>query len=189
MARSTQHRPSVLRAAALTVLCGLLLLFGAGQALAHTRLLSSDPADGTSLTDAPEQVTLTFNEAMQSGFTTITVVGPDGATWQTADSTVDGSRVSVGLRPLGPAGRYEIGYRVVSNDGHPVTGSLSFTLIGLGPGAAAATTAPTPAADPTPSGPPATLESGDGAPVWPWIVAAVILIGAGMAAALRLGRR
>ncbi|MGH3569917.1 MAG: copper resistance CopC family protein [Pseudonocardia sp.] len=186
MARSTQHRQPVLRAAAITVLCGLILLFGAGQAVAHTRLLSSDPADGTSLAAAPEQVSLTFNEAMQSGFSTITVVGPDGATWQAGDVAVDGPRVSVGLRPLGPAGRYEIGYRVVSDDGHPVSGNLSFTLTSPGPGAAA--TAPTSVADPVPSSPPATLESGGSAPVWPWIVAAVILIGGGVAAALRLGR-
>ncbi|MGH3612372.1 MAG: copper resistance CopC family protein [Pseudonocardia sp.] len=186
MARSTRHRQAVLRAAALTVLCGLILLFGAGQAVAHTRLLSSDPADGTSLAAAPEQVSLTFNEAMQPGFSTISVVGPDGATWQAGDVTVDGPRVSIGLRPLGPAGRYEIGYRVVSNDGHPVTGNLSFTLADPGPGAA--TSAPTPAADPAPSGPPAALGSGSGAPVWPWIVAAVVLVGGGVAAALRLGR-
>lgn len=187
-ARSTRHRRPVLRAAALTVLCGLILLFGAGQAVAHTRLSSSDPADGTSLAAAPERVLLTFNEAVQSGFSTITVVGPDGATWQTGDVAVDGPTVSVGLHPLGPAGRYEIGYRVVSDDGHPVTGNLSFTLTDPGPGAAATTAAPPPAADPAPTGPPAALRSEGGAPVWPWIVAAVVLIGGGVAAALRLGR-
>ncbi|MCU1660966.1 MAG: copper resistance protein [Pseudonocardiales bacterium] len=185
----------VLRAAAVTVLCGLALLLGAGQALAHTRLQSSDPADGASLATAPQRVSLTFNESMQPGFTTLTVVGPDQAKYQTGDVAANGDTVSIGVRPLGPAGRYEIGYRVVSEDGHPVTGSVAFTLTTPGPGSIAAVASPSatgPAAAPAPSTPaaagaPATQDGG-GAPVWPWIVGAVVLVGGGVVAAMRLGR-
>jgi copper resistance protein C len=177
--------PAPLRAAALTVLCGLALLLGAGQALAHTRLLSSDPADGASMAAGPARVSLTFNEAMQAGFSTVTVIGPDGGAWHTGDVSADGNTIAADLRPLGPAGRYEIGYRVVSDDGHPVTGSVAFTLTTPGPGvpeAGPGTAAAVPVApglDPPAHG---------GAPVWPWIVGAVLLVGGGVAAALRSGR-
>ena len=181
--------PSPLRAVALTLLCGLALLLGAGQALAHTRLIGSDPADGASLATAPSHVSLTFNENMQAEFTTVTVVGPDGAMWSTGPVGVEGPTVGVDLRPLGPTGAYQVGYRVVSDDGHPVAGAIMFTLTAPGPGAEvsptpAASTAPPPAAAATAD----PAQSGGGAPVWPWIAGAVLLVGGGVFAALRLGR-
>lgn len=171
------------RLLALTLLCALALLLGTGVASAHTRLLSSDPADGTSLDTGPGRVSLEFNEAMQPGFSTITVVGPDGTQFQAGDVTAEGATVGIGVSPLGPAGRYEIGYRVISEDGHPVTGSITFTLTADGPAAAAPAAAP----PSTAAAPAAPVEEG-GAPVWPWIVGAVVLLGGGIGAALRLGR-
>lgn len=186
----------VLRGAVVTMLCGLALLLGAGPALAHTRLESSDPADGASLATAPERVSLTFNETMQPGFTTLTVVGPDQAHYETGDVTANGDTVSIAVRPLGPTGGYQIGYRVVSEDGHPVSGSVGFTLTTAGPGSAAASPATTGAAAPAPApSAPVAAESapaqpaGDGgAPIWPWIVGAVVLVVGGVVAALRLAR-
>lgn len=179
-----------LRALALALLTGLALLTAAAPALAHTRLVGSDPADGASLATAPDRVALTFNEAMQADFSTVTVVGPDGAEWQTGEVAASGDTVTVAVRPLGPAGRYEIGYRVVSDDGHPVAGSVAFTLTAPGPGAAAATPeAPPSTQAPAPAAArPAPAEDGGGAPVWPWLVGAVVLVGAGVTAALRMGR-
>jgi methionine-rich copper-binding protein CopC len=172
------------RLLALALLCGLALLLGTGVASAHTRLLSSDPADGTSLDTGPDRVSLEFNESMQPGFSTITVVGADGTQFQTGDVTADGDSVSIGVSPLGAAGRYEIGYRVISEDGHPVTGSVAFTLTTDGPAASAPVAAPPATAAAAPAAP---VEDG-GAPVWPWVVGAVLLVGGGVGAALRLGR-
>lgn len=182
------------RLLALTLLCGLALLLGSGVASAHTRLLGSDPADGTSLDAGPARISLEFNETMQAGFSTITLVGPDGTQFQSGEVTADGAVVSIGVSPLGAAGGYEIGYRVISEDGHPVTGSIAFTLTTDGPAAAAPSTpaperpAPEPsAAAPVAAAPVAPVDEG-GTPVWPWVVGAVVLVGGGVAAALRLGR-
>jgi methionine-rich copper-binding protein CopC len=174
------------RLLALALLCGLALALGTGVASAHTRLIGSDPADGASLDVGPDRVSLEFNEAMQPGFSSITVVGADGTQFQTGDVTADGGVVGIAVSPLGAAGRYEIGYRVISEDGHPVTGSLAFTLTTDGPAAAAPTTEPAPAAA-DPATPAAPAEDG-GMPVWPWVVGAVVLVGGGVGAALRLGR-
>ncbi|MBW0119024.1 copper resistance CopC family protein, partial [Pseudonocardia abyssalis] len=114
-----------LRTVALTLLCGFALLLGTGVASAHTRLIGSDPADGTTLDAGPARVSLEFNETMQADFSTITVVGPDGTQFQTGEVTADGGAVGIGVSPLGAAGVYEIGYRVISEDGHPVTGSVA----------------------------------------------------------------
>jgi copper resistance protein C len=176
-------RSGLRRAVVVAVLSVLGMLAAAGPASAHSRLLGSDPADGASLDAGPDHVTLTFNEDMPAGFDQLTVIGPDGKAWQDGEVTTSGPTVSVAVAPLGPAGRYQVGYRVVSGDGHPVSGSTSFTLTRAGPGTAPAQPAPTageaPAAESTTDG---------GSPVWPWIVGAVVLVGTGVAVALRLGR-
>jgi hypothetical protein len=180
----------LLRATALTLLCGLALLLGSGVAAAHTRLVSSDPADGSTRDTGPTTVSLVFNEAMEPGFSTVTVIGPDGRDYRTGDVRADGGTVTVDVAPLGPAGRYEIGYRVISADGHPVTGSVSFTTTTTstaGGGAAAATGGPSAAPAAAPAAVPAPAPAG-GTPVWPWVLGAVVLVGGGVAAALRLGR-
>ena len=186
------------RLGTVTLLCGFALLLGAAPAFAHTRLQSSSPSDGSSLDTAPQQVSLTFNEPMQAGFATVTVVGPDSTQYQSGEVSTKGGTVTIGVAPLGPAGKYEIGYRVISEDGHPVSGSVAFTLTAPGP-AAAARPAPTPVATPDPAAVPASpapapvpaaasTSDGNDMPVWPWIVGGVVLIGIGAVAALRLGR-
>jgi copper resistance protein C len=174
----------LLRGVAVTVLAGLALLLGAAPAMAHARLISSDPVDGASLDAGPQRVSLTFSDPMTGDFDTINVVGPDGNQYQTGEVGADGSTVSIAVAPLGPTGRYEIGYRVVSADGHPVTGSVAFTLTTPGP-ASAAPAQPPAAADPAAA---ADSEESGAAPFWPWIVGALVLVGAGVAVALRLGK-
>jgi copper resistance protein C len=188
-----------LRLLAATVAACVALLVGAAPAFAHTRLESSDPVDKSSVDTAPASVSLTFNEAISAEFATLSVVGPDGTNYQSGPVSASNGQVSTAVSPLGPAGVYEIGYRVVSDDGHPVSGKVSFTLTAAGPGAAAApaTAAPTAAAAPAPAPAPATTavdpqaasRSSGGAPIWPWLVGAVILVAAGAAVALRLSRR
>jgi methionine-rich copper-binding protein CopC len=189
-----------LRLLAATVTACVALLLDAAPAFAHTRLESSDPADKSSVDTAPESVSLTFNEDISAEFASISVVGPDGTNYATGPVSAAGGQVSTAVSPLGPAGAYEIGYRVVSDDGHPVQGKLAFTLTTPGPSASAPTAAPAvaPAAAPTAqAGPPASTavdpqastRPSEGAPVWPWLVGAVILVAVGAVVALRLGRR
>ena len=188
---------TALRLLAATVAACVALLLGAAPAFAHTRLESSNPTDKSSVDAAPESVSLTFNEDVSAEFATMSVVGPDGTNYQTGQVSAGGGQVSTAVSPLGPAGVYQIGYRVVSDDGHPVQGKVSFTLTNPGPAAAAATTAPAAAArtaaapPPTaaPVAPQASSTPSGGAPIWPWLVGAVILVAAGAVVALRLGRR
>lgn len=174
------------RAVAVVLAVGAALLFGAAPAWAHSQLEGSSPADGTSVATPPPRVSLTFNEDVQPGFTVITLIGPDGKDYHRGDVTETDQTVTVGALPLGPAGVYQIGYRVVSADGHPVSGKTSFTLTTAGPGSQQAQVpAATAAPDAVPSAAPADA---GGAPVWPWIVGAVALVAGGVVLALRLGR-
>lgn len=86
----------------------------------------ADPADGAALTVGPDRVSATFDEPLQPTFAAMTVVGPDGKGWSTGDPAVRGAVVSIGVRPLGPAGTYTVNYRVTSADGHVVSGRGRF---------------------------------------------------------------
>jgi methionine-rich copper-binding protein CopC len=131
-------------------------------ASAHAARVSAEPADNAVVATGPDHVSATFNERLETTFAAMTVVGPDGNVWSTGDPTVRGAVVSVGLRPLGPAGAYTVNYRVTSADGHVVSGSWAFRLTVPGTG--------------TP-GPAATgARSGGRLPVWPFVVATLALV-------------
>lgn len=201
-----------LRVAAATLvtalLAGLVALATALPAGAHDVLESSDPANGSSVAASPARITLTFDAPVQAGFNTLTVVGPGDTRWEAGAPEVTGERVSVGVNRLGPAGTYQIGYRIVSGDGHPVSGSVSFTLTadqggtpnGAAPAAPAAPTASpaapaaaAPPADPhaghTQPSPAASATSqdqgGGGVPAWPFVVLAVVVVAGALVFALR----
>lgn len=156
-------------------------LGNAGVADAHAALIASDPVENALLPQAPARVSATFNEEMQPQFAAMTVVGPDGNLWSAGEPTVDGTIISVGVRPLGPSGRYTVNYRATSADGHVVSGSWSFQLTAAGSGVAGppAGAAP-PAADSS-----GTSEDDGEVPVWPFYVGAVLIVGAGVLWAAR----
>ena len=122
------------RVLTLALAVGAALLLGAAPAWAHSQLDASNPANGASVATPPSSVSLTFNEDVQPGFTVITLIGPDGKDYHSGDVTETDQTVKVDALPLGPAGQYQIGYRVVSADGHPVSGKTTFTLTTAGPG-------------------------------------------------------
>ncbi|EWC58330.1 Copper resistance protein D [Actinokineospora spheciospongiae] len=177
-----------------TAVVALLALVGlAGTAFAHNQLVGSNPADGSSVAVGPKQVELTFDQPVQAGenLNTIVVVGPDGkGRWQDGAAVVKSNVVSVGLRELGPAGTYTIGYRILSADGHSVTGELKFDLTTAGTGTPAEATADAAApAGGAGNGAEAGTDTEDsgGVPIWVWIAGAVVLLGGGIVLAARVG--
>ncbi len=136
---------------------------GAGSAVAHTALASSDPAKGAIEAGAPTSVTLTFSEQINPHFATVAVTSSDGRNWASGAAQVTGSQLRIAVGPDLPAGAaYTVGYRVVSADGHPVAGAFEFAvapaLDGAAPAPAVTTSAPatsttSASAEPSPSAP------------------------------------
>jgi copper resistance protein C len=104
----------------------LLGVVGAAPASAHASLVRSSPVDQSSVAAAPTTVTLTFDENIRMP-SVILVTDADGASVvQGKTSVVDNiakTRVNTG-----PSGDFTVAYRVVSADGHPVSGRLSFRV-------------------------------------------------------------
>ncbi len=174
------------RGVAVLALAGVGLLGLATPAFAHNSLTGSNPVNEASLDVGPQTVELTFDQPVQEGdgLNSVAVTGPDGSHWEGGPAKVDSNVVSAPVRELGPKGTYTIGYRIVSADGHPVSGELTFTLTTAGNG--------TPAKD-DPSGTrtdtsDAAGESDDGGiPIWVWLVGAAVLLGVGLVFALNIG--
>src|ERR1035437_6701734 len=104
----------------LSVLC-----FASG-ASAHASLVSTEPGDGSVLALAPKTVQLRFNEAV-----TPAVIGLIDATGRARDdATVRavGQTIVITLPENLPRGTQVISYRVISEDGHPVAGSMVFSI-------------------------------------------------------------
>lgn len=120
----------------------------ASPAAAHNRLRSSTPADGATLATAPPEARLTFAERVDSGNSQIAVTDDSGAVVPSPAYRVEGVTVIQPLT-LPRAGRYQVGFRVISTDGHPVQGKISFTVNAV----PATTAAPAgPSERPSPSG-------------------------------------
>lgn len=183
----------VRRLATALLLSGVAVIVTATPAFAHAELIASDPAQNASIAAPPQQISLTFNEAVTVPANPVTITGPDGTTWTAGTPSIAGAVVTVPVTPAGPAGAYTLAYQVISDDGDDVRGSVQFTLT-------AAVAAPTTAAPPpTTEAPPSTTASAEntaattsdsdsGVPVWVWILGAVVLVAVGVTVALRLGR-
>lgn len=127
------------------------MMMGGGPALAHDKLISSSPSDGETVAVVPEQVTLTFsNKALALG-STVVVNGPDGEA-QSGPVAINGPVVTQRLSDVLPAGSYEVVWRVVSSDGHPITDSFTFVATS-GRSPATPTTSPAATAAPVTSSP------------------------------------
>ncbi len=140
----------------------------AQAASAHSVLISSTPVNGAVLTAAPHSVVLTFNENIIDLGDVVVVTGPNGANFSSGAAKVVDATVTQQLATLPYNGLYQITYRIVSGDGHPVSRTLSFTLNAAGlPQATAAA---------SPSGSPTDVKGGKGAALPAILTGAFVVI-------------
>ncbi len=117
------------------------------SASGHASLLSSTPEDGAALDIAPEDVRFTFSEELFAELIEVSVLDAAGdlvMATEAEQTPPPGTDVIVPWPSDLPPGEYSVAFRVVSADGHPVTGRITFSY------AAVAEATPEPTADPTP---------------------------------------
>lgn len=104
-----------------------LLLGSASNAAAHATLIRTDPAHGAVLETAPERITFGFNESVIGVPTGIKVFDATGEE-VASSASVRGSELFVDLDEEVGDGTLVVVWRLVSEDGHPIGGSLSFSV-------------------------------------------------------------
>jgi|SRR5215831_9197060 len=122
---STQRATIVLAASA------ALVLSGAISALAHAHLVRATPAAGATVSTPPNEVTLRFNEKLESAFSSVVVRDQTGKQVDKGGATVDrGDRTLMRVQlqqPVAP-GVYKVEWRVMSADTHKVDGNFTFKV-------------------------------------------------------------
>lgn len=114
----------------LAVLAGaltLIVLVPTGPAAAHTHLVSSSPAAGAVVTRSPAAIELQFSEPVRSVADGFRLYDHQGAVQALVGNVTDGT-VRIELPADLPEGSFVVGWRVVSDDSHPVSGALTFAV-------------------------------------------------------------
>ncbi|WPF82271.1 copper resistance protein CopC [Sanguibacter sp. 4.1] len=123
-----RHRRS---AAPRAILVGLVtavaLLLGASTASAHDTVIGTAPGDGETLTTAPTQVTVETSAVPQSIGSRMVITASDGTVLFDGEPTISDRVASVEL-PAVANDSYQVAWRLVSSDGHPIDGTFGFVV-------------------------------------------------------------
>ncbi|MCK9896440.1 copper resistance CopC family protein [Frankia sp. AgB32] len=184
---------------AVAVLLPGLLLTLATPAAAHSRLETTSPTAGATLDAPPAEIVLTFNESVSARYSRVAVTGPGAISVTRGAVSVDGATVRQPLA-ASAAGAYTVSYQVVSQDGHPVGGTFTFTVTRSSPTASPSVAATTASASPSPTGaavlassptasPAAEDTDNDGGGHWVTVTVVVIVALLAVGAVLAVVRR
>lgn len=127
-------RRSLLTTVAALVLGAGLTLAVASPAQAHDELVSSYPEAGSAVPGSPAEITLSFSGELIAGMQSaaVEVIGPDGQNIATDAPAEDGTSITQHLTPDPPAGMFTVRWKVVSSDGHPISGEYTYTVEATG---------------------------------------------------------
>ena len=112
------------------LLAAALLAAGTSAAFAHAVVRQSSPAAGAALATSPKEVTITFNEKVETMFSTATLKNAAGAKVPTEKVKVDAAdpaTLHLAVPVLKP-GKYVVSWTAVGRDGHRRTGDIRFSI-------------------------------------------------------------
>lgn len=113
------------------VLIALLGSVFTGSAYGHAQLTGSSPAANELLMHAPRTIELRFGEDVEAQFGAIALYGPDGTripVGKVQHPANEASSIRTSVLGRGSAGAWTAVFRVVSADGHPVSGGVVFDV-------------------------------------------------------------
>lgn len=190
----TDSLPRTRRRASFALAAGLLALFAvflpASPVSAHDQLISTDPSADAVLEALPAEITFTFSAELlgDGGANEVQVTDAAGTALTDGPAVVDGVTVTQALTGSA-SGPIAVLWRVVSSDGHPISGELAFTVEAAESPSAAPTetatpespepmmtTMSTPAETAAPSETPAPGDEASAASPLPWIIGVVIVL-------------
>ena len=109
------------------LMASFVLFFGAGLSWAHSKQETTVPANNAVLTEAPAELVLKFDKPMR--ITKLALTDQAGTDYevQRTDQMKHVLKLVAQLDPV-PNGEYQVDWRGLSEDGHPMKGTFSFTV-------------------------------------------------------------
>jgi len=126
MSTDSRSKHSACGAACAALLAFLFAVLASVPASAHAVLVEANPADGAMLAAPPERLTLTFNEPVSP--LVMRLLGPGGDEQGIAGVMQAGATLSIAPARELTDGTHFFSWRVVSADGHPVGGTVVFSV-------------------------------------------------------------
>ena len=123
----------VIRLLAFTTASVFLTAISVVPSYSHSALLSSTPKADAILSAAPASITLKFNEDILElkgkQISTVSLASVAGRKIALKKPRITANILTARISPpILKAGKYRISYRVVSADGHVITGGYTFTV-------------------------------------------------------------
>jgi len=129
------HRKRRTAAAALALAALAVLGPFVPAANAHDQVTFTAPADAEQLDTAPADVTMQFTDELIAVGALMLVVDESGEDWADGPMAIDRATVVQPLKTGLPDGTFDVRWRVVSADGHPISGTFRFSVGDEPPGA------------------------------------------------------
>ena len=128
----------------------------AAPAQAHDQIISTSPSEDGHVDTAPAEVSMVYTDSLIEVGAVVLVMDNDEKDWADGPVALDGPNATQAIKAGMPDGIYQVRWRVVSSDGHPISGVYDFAV-----GTATLTTDTTPktgseaaaTADPAAAGP------------------------------------
>lgn len=124
------HRKRKRRAAAAALALAALAVLApfAPAANAHDQVTFTAPAEAEQLDTAPAEVTMRFTDELIAVGALMLVVDESEEDWADGPMAIDGATVVQPLKSGLPDGAFDVRWRVVSADGHPISGTFPFSV-------------------------------------------------------------
>lgn len=110
-----------------TILTTLFILAFAGTASAHTDLSTTNPEDGSEVTEAIDSISLTYSGQIEEG-SSFEVLDAEGTEVSVNEFTVTDGVLTGNLEAPLENGEYTVNWNSISEDGHPLEGTFGFTV-------------------------------------------------------------
>lgn len=111
-----------------TITFALIIFFlFSNTGFAHTGLESSDPAEGSVLEEQISDMTLTFETPIEDA-SRFELQYQNGAIIPIDEMKVDRDRMTGTITEPLENGNYAINWNIIGEDGHPMSGTISFTM-------------------------------------------------------------
>jgi copper transport protein len=119
------------RTGAVALAATVVALAAPASAFAHAYLIRTSPSASVKVDHPPKEVDMTFDEAVEPRFATVSVTNPNAEQEATAPphrSPTNADTLVTPLKPNLPEGWYLVYWRAISADGHPVKGAFLFAI-------------------------------------------------------------
>ena len=115
------------------VVAAVLLAIGAAVGVAtpvqaHDQIISTSPSEDGHVDTAPAEVSMVYTDSLIEVGAVVLVMDDTDKDWADGPVALDGPNATQAIKPGMPDGIYQVRWRVVSSDGHPISGVYDFAV-------------------------------------------------------------